>query len=443
MRTWKDLNPGVRAAVALLLCVGCLEVSASPGHVLPAEVQVYNGACFGDLALIREGLKRGASPESGNKQTGGTALICAAASGWVHAVRLLLDSGASANARTVSGVTAIIGAATIGHVETARVLAERGADVNAAIQSGASALKSAAAGGYTDVVALLLDKGARIDIQDADGRTALMEAIARNRSLTAKYLIERGANVNLGATNKMTALMLAAYHGHADLVALLIAKGADLSLRAGPTMPFSTAVGAAEMNDQAEIVRILQQAGAPSPAPESSPEPNVSEPDVALREAVGSGDVRRARAALAKGAKPDPGDGSPNAPLLQAAVNGATPIVKLLLERGVRVDTTYRRPGAETDSGYTALMFAASTGRIRGDPPSHRFRGGPQRGHQTGGHGAPRSRIIRLPGCGAVADQAGCRLEWPRRGGSNSATSSGSQGAKRSRQVPLGRARQD
>ena len=226
MRTWKDLNPEVMAAVALLLCVGCLEVSASPGHVLPAEVQVYNGACFGDLALIREGLKTGCFTREWEQTDGRHCpdLCCRERMG---------SRGASSSRlwrkcrrQTVSGVTAIIGAATIGRVETARVLAERGADVNAAIQSGASALKSAAAGGYTDVVALLLDKGARIDIQDADGRTALMEAIARNRSLTAKYLIERGANVNLGATNKMTALMLAAYHGHADLVALLIAKGA-------------------------------------------------------------------------------------------------------------------------------------------------------------------------------------------------------------------------
>ena len=89
------------------------------------------------------------------------ALIRAAGSGQIDAVKDLLDKGADVNEWKYG--TALSTAAYYGHAKVVKLLLERGANVNTMSNSGDSALGRAAAGGHLEVVKILIGHGANID----------------------------------------------------------------------------------------------------------------------------------------------------------------------------------------------------------------------------------------------------------------------------------------
>ena len=143
--------------------------------------------------------------------TGATALLRAAKTFDVDAMRVLIEHGALLELPNAGGITPVMAAAGFGSVEcdprgygggipqylsadveqasirALEVLLAAGADVNArttsgraaALAAGRTALFGAAFWGWNDVVEFLVANGARIDIADESGLTAVDAALGR------------------------------------------------------------------------------------------------------------------------------------------------------------------------------------------------------------------------------------------------------------------------
>jgi ankyrin repeat protein len=179
------------------------------------DLRNFNHARFSDipfdgvdpLPLIKALLKKGADPNARAETIpynglyvfdgswinfdGQTSFIRAALAGDVDVMRVLLESGADPNIRTVEGTSALMAASgmnwvanqsTYNHGEAAyleaiKLCLEHGADINAANSLGFTALHAAAARAPESIIQLLVDSGARMDAKDIAGRTPLVFAL--------------------------------------------------------------------------------------------------------------------------------------------------------------------------------------------------------------------------------------------------------------------------
>lgn len=126
----------------------------------------------------------------------------AAELGAVGLVRLLLDAGASVDARTrfrtpMHGrATALILASRAGHDDITELLLERHAELDLLDANHRSALSHAASQGHASIVEQLIGVGCAVDPVDDQGRTPLHWAIAGGREQVALALIGAGADVD-------------------------------------------------------------------------------------------------------------------------------------------------------------------------------------------------------------------------------------------------------
>lgn len=117
-------------------------------------------------------------------------------------VALLLDHGASVDARTRFRTpmhgreTAMILASRGGHDTVVRLLIDRHADVDLLDANHRSALSCATEAGHAGIVGLLVGVGCALDPVDDSGRTPLHWAIQGGHVSTAIALIEAGADVD-------------------------------------------------------------------------------------------------------------------------------------------------------------------------------------------------------------------------------------------------------
>lgn len=117
-------------------------------------------------------------------------------------VELLLDAGASIDARTRfrtpmhARETPLILASRCGHDAVAALLLERHADADLLDANHRSALSHAAEGGHTPIVERLVGAACAVDPVDDSGRTPLHWAIAGGHMDAALLLIEAGAGVD-------------------------------------------------------------------------------------------------------------------------------------------------------------------------------------------------------------------------------------------------------
>jgi ankyrin repeat protein len=196
----------VTGMTPLYAAVDMQTLDETPGRPAPA----FPGA-FGPLQLQRRLLERGARPDAaltrpllervhnnpdGGLGAGATPLMRAARKGDLASMRILLDGGADANARTARGATPLMYLAGFGgqirfseydthratdaqFVDGMKLALARGAGIDAVDESGQTALHVAVAQRGVAVVAYLLERGARTDLADAQGRTALDIALGR------------------------------------------------------------------------------------------------------------------------------------------------------------------------------------------------------------------------------------------------------------------------
>ena len=126
---------------------------------------------------------------------GWTPLHLAAHYGHGAVVETLLANNADVHARSGNAMKnqPLHAAAAGRRVETARLLLESGADANATQAGGFVPLHSAAQNGDRPLVELLLSHGADVNARSDDGRTALSLAEGAGHGDVARILRERGA----------------------------------------------------------------------------------------------------------------------------------------------------------------------------------------------------------------------------------------------------------
>jgi ankyrin repeat protein len=223
----------------------------------------------GSVEAARTLLAQGADPDFRNSK-GQTALSFAAALEGPDKALLLLEHGASVDAR-VGGETPLTIAAAGYHAATVKALIEHRADGNAADADGNTPLLRAAASRQswreeTDpLIGLLLAAGADVNRRNARGETALMwmagagnpafpQVLAKSADVDARdadqntallwaarrfgrgqqvecgrLLLDRGADVNAANRRGESALILAAAQRETEGIRLLLARKADVN----------------------------------------------------------------------------------------------------------------------------------------------------------------------------------------------------------------------
>lgn len=235
------------------------------------DMELIEAVKAGDTNKVCTLVENGANPNVWDDDER-TALLWAAAFGYVGMVEELLKIGADLNARSKQGWTALMWAAHGDKLTVTRKLLQHGAKLEEKDNGGETALIWAAQSGNTAVftavntprldqardkfhmerelfnqdrmefsglctraiyydhfiVQELLDSGADVNAKSNDNKTALMYAAFNGKVRVVKELLDRGADVNLRSHQLgWTALALAAFHGHIDVVSLLLNRGAD------------------------------------------------------------------------------------------------------------------------------------------------------------------------------------------------------------------------
>ena len=310
LRAWIDQGAEFRTAVqdktpsmpvdpkltALIAAVRSGDTKAT-GKLLAASPELVNArdragssplhhaAGFGNLATMKLLLERGADVNGANKRQstplfwslhdenkvrvlldhgasvnaktidGRTPVYQAASmADAVPILSLLLDKGANANVKTLTGMTPLMAACRT-NIEAARLLIARKADVNARNAANGTALMAAAQTGKPEIVRLLLEKGADPSIRTKRNESALADAATAGNEEAVRLLVNRGAEVNVQDIRGFSPLLYAAASDTipAGVVKLLLDKGADSAAKGDG----ETAAMLAAKRGDSDVARML------------------------------------------------------------------------------------------------------------------------------------------------------------------------------------------
>ena len=206
-------------------------------QVAPADSERagYSGllaaAAKGDAAQIRALTAQGQNPDVRDRRSR-TPLHVAAFGGHHDAMRALVAAGANPNALEADRYDIVTIAAVADRVPTLKAALAIGCSAkNVTSRYDGTALIAAAHLGHAEVVRVLIAAGAPLDHVNNLGWTALIESIVlgnggRNHTDTLDALVKAGANVNLADRSGATPLGLAKGRGYAEMVRILEAAGA-------------------------------------------------------------------------------------------------------------------------------------------------------------------------------------------------------------------------
>lgn len=293
-----DLIEAIRAADAQRITAAVSKDQAAvqgrgPGGATP----LMYAALYGDAALVRTLLDRGADPNAAD-ETQATALMWAIPD--LDKTKLLLDRGADVLARSDEGRTPLMIAAGLPGAEpVVRLLIERGASVRErgpSLFGEISPLILAAYNGDEATFRLLVEKGADLQ-KDGVGalafslraqckgcidtilprlpKAALNIAMAitsppNGPALAAPLFLSRGADVNARGAHGYSMLMVASASDAlpVDAVRMLIEGGADVNEK-GPGGV--TALQLAKLRGRTPVTELLEKAGAKDEGSSVSP----------------------------------------------------------------------------------------------------------------------------------------------------------------------------
>lgn len=180
-------------------------------------------------------LNCGAYVDQVDNKFGSTALMFATQKGYSKIVKLLLDHGASLEARSVcNNYTPFDFSLEKIDLNTMNILLDHGIDVNTRHSKyGSTALMFACQQGNFNVLKLLLKRGANINLKSLVNNYTAYDYALENLNLNIiSTLLDCGFDVNTRHTKYgSTALMFAAQQGKIDIVDFLLNRGADLKLK--------------------------------------------------------------------------------------------------------------------------------------------------------------------------------------------------------------------
>lgn len=176
----------------------------------------------------------------------------------------LLAAGAPVDAADLQGRTALLVATHHDNIAAAAALIAAGADVNRKDEIQDSPFLYAGAEGRLEILRLTLRAGADLRSTNRYGGTALIPAAHHGHVESVKELLTTEIEVDhvnrLGWTALLESIILGdGGPAHTEIVRLLIAAGADVDLADGDGVK---PLAHARSRGQAEIVRLLEQAGA-------------------------------------------------------------------------------------------------------------------------------------------------------------------------------------
>ena len=178
----------------------------------------------GHFKIVEFLINHGASVNATDKY-GNTALLLAVRERQNEIFCLVLQNVNDAGLYIVNQRTPLMQVAACGQIEIVEVLINHGASINARDKYGNTALLFAARERQKGIVELLLQKGADVEIPDEDDITPLMEAAECGHVQIVELLINHGASVNAKDKYGCTALSLALANNHNDIVQLLLQHG--------------------------------------------------------------------------------------------------------------------------------------------------------------------------------------------------------------------------
>lgn len=374
-----------------------LAAGARPNAAFSAgETELMAAARTGSVPIVKALLAAGANVNAHEARRGQTALMWAVAERHAAVVQTLIESGADVHARSrVTRLMVNTGEPfnTRGRGSADGPLTERDRKPNPLAteiaQGGSSALLFAARNGDVESARILLDAGANANDTAADGTSALLVAAHGDQGPLAAFLLERGANPN-AAAGGYTALHAAVLRGNLVVIKSLLENRADPNVpvvKSTPSTrwscnytlpdnligstPFLLAARFAEPN----IMRVLVVGGAdPLRAMTNGTTPLM----LAAGIGFGSGDRRQrpascsdgphdseaaalnaAAVAIEVGADVNAANADGDTALHGAAERGFNTVVKLLFDRGAKLD-------AKNQFGLTPLAVASNRARDGG-----------------------------------------------------------------------------
>lgn len=292
----------------------------------------------------------------------------------------LLNEGASPDAADPhTGLSALMIAACRGRIEMTRLLIDRGADIHRVdAREGASALHKACQSGCLPIIEMLVGAGAFIDFQTAGtGHTPLIEAMWFKNVEAARFLLEKGARIEAKTAYGFTVL------DHLAFMLKVNVKGGEKIRQIKELLDGRMARDRKMAEEQT------------------------------LMAATVAGDAERVKALLAKGAAVDErspvvgGFNDAHTPLLVAAREGHTEIVRLLIAAGADVNAVEPTFGAVSLHKATYNGHAEIVRLLAACPGVHLDHRGPSNGytpiHDALWHGYGE--------CARILVEAGARLD--------------------------------
>jgi ankyrin repeat protein len=234
-----------------------IRAGANVNAVTDLGITALSLACVnGNEPMIEKLLKTGANPNIVSS-TGESPLMTATRTSSMGAVKALLAHGANVNAKENSREqTALMWAVAMQRSDVVGVLLEHGADIHARSKvireiivrddkadqgrptpeeeildkGGSTALLFAAREGDVDSAKLLVAAGASVNEVAPDGMSVLVMAAYSKHPALAAFLLDKDADPNADGAG-VTALHVAVLTGDLDLVKILLAHGANPNAR--------------------------------------------------------------------------------------------------------------------------------------------------------------------------------------------------------------------
>jgi ankyrin repeat protein len=210
----------------------------------PLQWAVYNG----DVAEVQRLVRAGADVSLANKY-GATPMSLAAEVANTNVLKVLLEAGANADSPNPDGQTALLAVARTGSVEAAKLLLDHGATIDAKEKfGGQTALMWASARRHPEMMQMLISKGAGVNARSTDrdyqrhvtaegrpksldsgGLTPLLYAARENCMACVDVLLKNKADIDLPDPEGVSPLLVAIMNANWDLAKQLIAAGADVN----------------------------------------------------------------------------------------------------------------------------------------------------------------------------------------------------------------------